>query len=201
MRRDEHLNYVCADCGNPEFPHMWLHPFVPEVYEAPSPAAEVFVDPVLTKISLDCMTGKTDWDRRFLELARHVSTWSKDPSTKVGAIIVRDRHVKATGYNGFPKGISDDERLDDREQKYPRVVHAEVNACIQAGHEARGATMYMFFPGGGPPCIECTKVVITSGITRLVIAKGEKCERWHDNQEVGGQILREAGVEIVEMEL
>ena len=65
------------------------------------------------------MSGK--WDVRFIELAKHISLWSKDPSTKVGCVVVgEDREIRSTGFNGFPRGIDDDdERLMDREKKYP----------------------------------------------------------------------------------
>ncbi len=68
------------------------------------------------------------WDKRFMKLAREISTWSKDPSSQIGAVIINDeRRILATGYNGFPKGIRDtEERLNDREQKYPMIVHAEM---------------------------------------------------------------------------
>ena len=63
------------------------------------------------------------WDMRFIELAKHISLWSKDPSTKVGCVVVgEDREIRSTGFNGFPRGIDDDEdRLMDREKKYPLI--------------------------------------------------------------------------------
>ena len=72
------------------------------------------------------------WDKRFLELAKHISLWSKDPSTKVGCVVVgEDREIRSTGFNGFPRGIEDDDgRLSDRSQKYPLICHAEENAII-----------------------------------------------------------------------
>ena len=72
------------------------------------------------------------WDLRFLKLAEHISNWSKDPSTKVGCIIVgEDREIRSTGFNGFPRGIEDsEERLNDRTQKYPLICHAEENAIM-----------------------------------------------------------------------
>ena len=75
------------------------------------------------------------WDLRFLELAHHISQWSKDPSTKVGCVVVgSDREIRSTGFNGFPRGIEDSiERLEDREEKYPLICHAEEKT-----------------PGGGP---------------------------------------------------
>lgn len=73
------------------------------------------------------------WDDRFLELATVISSWSKDPSTQVGAVIVDDdNRVISIGYNGFPKGIKDDHRLSNRDLKYEMVVHAEANALLFA---------------------------------------------------------------------
>jgi dCMP deaminase len=73
------------------------------------------------------------WDKNFLELAKTVSTFSKDPSTQVGAVIVDDdKRVISIGYNGFPKGVRDDHRLDNRELKYEMIVHAEANALLFA---------------------------------------------------------------------
>jgi dCMP deaminase len=107
-----------------------------------------------------------------MKLAREISTWSKDPSSKIGAVIVNDdRRILATGYNGFPKGIEDtEERLNDRDQKYPRIVHAETNALMNAlysGVSVKGATMYVY---GLPVCPECTKSIISAGIKRVVIS-------------------------------
>ena len=74
------------------------------------------------------------WDGRFLSLATHISNWSKDPSTKVGCVVVGpDREIRSTGFNGFPRGIADtDERLSDRDLKYPLICHAEENAIMHA---------------------------------------------------------------------
>ncbi len=73
--------------------------------------------------------GIMKWDLRFLKLATHISEWSKDPSTKVGCIIVgEDREIRSTGFNGFPRGIEDtEERLNDRAKKYPLICHAYEN--------------------------------------------------------------------------
>ena len=72
------------------------------------------------------------WDAGFIDLARHISQWSKDPSTKVGCVVIgEDREIRSTGFNGFPRGIADDsDRLEDREQKYPLICHAEENAIM-----------------------------------------------------------------------
>lgn len=112
------------------------------------------------------------WDTRFMRLAREIASWSKDPSSKIGAVIVNDdRRILATGYNGFPKGIHDtEERLNNRDEKYPRIVHAEMNALMNAlysGISVRGSTIYVY---GLPACPECTKSIISAGIKRVVIS-------------------------------
>ena len=121
------------------------------------------------------------WDIRFMRLAREISTWSKDPSSQIGAVIVNDeRRILATGYNGFPRGIADTEdRLNDREQKYPLIVHAETNSLMNAlysGVSVKNATIYVY---GLPICSECAKYVIQSGIKRVVITEPQYApERW-----------------------
>lgn len=141
------------------------------------------------------------WDYRFLKLAQEVASWSKDPSTQVGAVVVdANRHIVGTGYNGFPVGVKDlPERYENRELKYKLVVHAEVNACIQAGRDARGATLYVWPAFGIPPvCNECCKVIIQSGIARVVglnpDPNDERAKRWVDSLEISKMMLKEAGV-------
>ena len=104
------------------------------------------------------------------------------------------------GYNGFPAGVIDDpERYNDRPLKYRLIVHAEVNACLQAGHRAVGGTLYVY-PSFGHPnvCSECAKVVIQSGIARVVGYKAEennpKYASWQDSLKLSGQMFDEAGV-------
>lgn len=100
------------------------------------------------------------WKLRFMEMAALVSVWSKDPSTKVGAVIVsKDRRSISTGYNGFPPGMDDGERwYKDRDHKYPRVIHAEVNAILNATFDVRGAYLYCTHA----PCVPCASVMIGS---------------------------------------
>src|SRR5206468_1044497 len=111
------------------------------------------------------MIGK--WDLRFLRLAREVASWSKDPSTKTGAVIVKDHLVLGVGYNGFPRGMSDAEELyADREQKYSRIVHCEINALIFSNHPyLPGARLYTW-----PflSCDRCAVQIIQAGITGFV---------------------------------
>jgi dCMP deaminase len=139
------------------------------------------------------------WDNRFLAMANLVASWSKDPSTQVGAVIVDGkRRILAVGYNGFPRGVSDDlgERLSDRSTKLPRVVHAELNAILNTGvpMSLEGATLYtsMF------PCNECAKSIIQTGITR-VVAPTPTEERWADSNCVAEEMMDEAGIDLVLM--
>lgn len=112
-----------------------------------------------------------NWDYKYCELARHISDWSKDPSTRVGAVTVGERgQILSQGYNGFPRGISDSSsRLSDRNTKYKYVVHAEMNciynACLN-GVSLNNSTLYVY---GLPVCSDCAKGVIQVGIKNVVI--------------------------------
>lgn len=140
------------------------------------------------------------WDRRFLELARHVASWSKDPSTKVGAVLVDENHtVVGMGYNGFARGVEDTEqRYDDRETKYKLVVHAEVNAVLNAGSRARGTTLYVWPSFMLPPmCGECAKVVIQAGVKEIVGYVADESDprvaRWAESIAWSRMMCDEAG--------
>lgn len=108
----------------------------------------------------------TKWDRRFMDLALHVAQWSKDPSTKVGAVIVRpDRRIVSVGYNGFPTGVCDhEERYAERAVKYKFVSHAERNALDNVTQDVTGCTLYSTLQ----PCSECAKSIIQKGISEVV---------------------------------
>lgn len=122
--------------------------------------------------------GHVKWDKRFLRLAREVASWSKDPSTKVGCVIVNpERDIMCTGYNGFPRGVSDSsEHLACRETKYPRTVHAEQNAIYRARESLVGCTLYATLF----PCATCAGGIIQKGISQVIsIAPSpEVAERW-----------------------
>lgn len=133
------------------------------------------------------------WDRHFLRLARECALMSKDPSSQIGAVIVQGRRIVGTGFNGFPPRIADDARLHDRDAKLRLVVHAEVNAILQAGRDAAGATLYLF-GFRGPPCDNCTKHVLAAGITRVVASGTPTPERWQASLDASAATLAEAGV-------
>ena len=138
------------------------------------------------------------WDIRFLKLATHISEWSKDPSTKVGCVVVGpDREIRSTGFNGFPRGIQDsDERLTNRDLKYPLICHAEENAIMHAariGLALKGCTAYVTWP----PCTRCARSLIQAGVSEIVIPSGlEIPDRWRDDFEMSMGLLREAEVTI-----
>ena len=146
------------------------------------------------------MSTKT-WDIRFLNLAYVVSGWSKDPSTRVGAVIVRpDKTVASIGFNGFPRGASDEQHLyEDRRIKYERVVHAEMNAILHAREPLHGYTLYVWPPGPGPTCARCAAHILQTGITRVVgilLDEGPMSERWKVSCDIALGLYREAGVEV-----
>lgn len=142
------------------------------------------------------------WDKRFLTLAEHVAPWSKDPSTKVGAVIIRpDRTVASIGFNGFPKGMSDSVELyEDRETKYDRVIHAEINAILNAMEPVCGYTLYTwpFFT-----CSRCSVHIIQAGISRVVSPKLPYglLSRWGQSLSKAKQYYDEVGVIYSEVEI
>jgi dCMP deaminase len=138
------------------------------------------------------------WDQRFLDLAKHISEWSKDPSTQVGAVAVRDRRILATGYNGFPRGVADlPGRLLDRKEKLLRTVHAEANIvaqCARYGISLEQATVYIW-----PflPCSSCCTLLIQTGIKRIVTPDTPIPDRWEESFSASLEMLREAGIDLV----
>lgn len=130
------------------------------------------------------------WDDFFLGLAEYVATASKDPSTKVGAAIVRpDRTIASLGYNGFPRGV--DDTYLDREHKLLRTVHAEMNAILSAREPLHGCTLYV-----SPlfPCANCAAAIIQSGITAVVARMGTLRPEWQTSFDAAADIFSQAGV-------
>ncbi|MCH9645680.1 MAG: dCMP deaminase family protein [Proteobacteria bacterium] len=139
------------------------------------------------------------WDQRYLALAKEVSTWSKDPSTQVGAVTVGSKkEVLSQGFNGFPRGINDtDERYHHRDTKYKLVVHAEMNAIYNAtysGTSLDGATLYVY---GLPICSECAKGIIQVGIKKVVVEKSKELDNWNESVQLSQKMFDEAGVELI----
>jgi len=157
----------------------------------------------------DKMKHTNEWNRKFLELAAHVAQWSKDPSTKVGAVIVRpDRTITSVGYNGFPRGVADNEaRYANRETKYGMVVHAEINAILNAKEDMAGHSIYVYPPFITPPtCDRCAVAVIQSGIKEVVgYAPNpdtvKKYAHWNGAIDRARLMYEEAGINMVEVNI
>ena len=141
------------------------------------------------------------WDLRFTELAKLVSTWSKDPSTKTGAVIASGKRIISTGFNGFPIRMEDIEEVyADREEKYSRIVHFEMNALLFAKESVQGTTLYTY------PFISCDRCfvyMLQAGITRFVapIPTEEQLTRWGTAFDRVRKYAIEANVELIELDL
>jgi dCMP deaminase len=138
------------------------------------------------------------WDKRFLRIAEEVRLWSKDPGTKVGCVLVNERRILSTGYNGFPQLIEDSlERYIDRDYKLSITVHAEKNAILNAaknGTKVEGSTLYVTFP----PCSQCASAVIQAGVAKVVCPNPALApERWRSNFLAANELFYEAGVEVL----
>jgi dCMP deaminase len=139
-------------------------------------------------------TRLSKWDLRFLGLAKHIGSWSKDPSTKVGCVIADSRNrLVGTGFNGFPHGVKDlPERLEDRDLKYKLVQHAERNAVAFSTNDISGCTAYVW---PQPPCAQCAGALIQAGIKRIVAPDIPRDhERWGRDHELAFEMYAEAGV-------
>ena len=141
------------------------------------------------------------WNKRFIGLAKYISEWSKDPSTKVGAIIVDNRNrIVSVGYNGFAHGVDDsDERYEDRDLKYPLIIHSEMNAILFAQRDLTDCSLYVY---PIPPCTRCASMIIQSGIKNVysIEPSGEIKERWGNEIKLSEKIFEEANVNLNYME-
>ena len=136
------------------------------------------------------------WDLRFLDLAKTISLWSKDPSTKIGAVITQNKKIVSVGYNGLPSFVPDDPViLNNRELKYEHVIHGEVNAILQAPKDALfGSTLYVY-----PflPCSRCASMIIESNIIRVVSFKNN-VPRWEESIQRSKKFFELADVQVEE---
>ena len=142
----------------------------------------------------------TNWNLRFGELAKYISSWSKDKSTKVGAVIVNpdDRNPISMGFNGFPSKVNEDiPERHERPLKYSFTVHGEINAIANAaknGQRTKGCDIYVnFFP-----CCNCAGAIVNAGIKKVICENKPDFndERWGENWKISQTILTEGGVEV-----
>ena len=142
-----------------------------------------------------------DWDEYFMRMAELSKTKSKDRSTQVGAVVVGEGNVVLSiGYNGFPRGTNDDvECRHERPLKYGWTEHAERNSIFSAarvGTKLLGSRIYV--TGGGFPCSDCSRAIVQSGISEVVVMEGKFCGAgpWEESCKIGGEIMTESGVKI-----
>jgi dCMP deaminase len=138
------------------------------------------------------------WDRRFLELASLIGSWSKDRSAKTGCVIVgADRIIRSTGFNGFVRGVDDyNEMRHKRPEKYRWTEHAERNAIYNAarvGVSLAGTTCYVnWFP-----CIDCARAIVQAGVIRLVGLKPDQTdERWGQDFKFALEMFEEVQLQV-----
>ena len=143
------------------------------------------------------------WDGRFMRLADlEVAQWSKDRSSKVGCVLVKNREIVTTGFNGMPRGVNDDvEERHERPEKYKWFHHAELNAVVNAARQGKstlGCDAYLNWY----PCDHCAGVLVNAGIRRVYCDEEPEWdhERWGDDFKRAKTILDEGGVEVVYME-
>lgn len=135
------------------------------------------------------------WDKRFLNLCEHISEWSRDPKTRVGAVIVNDdKQIIGHGYNGFPRGVIDSiSRYHNRDLKIQLIVHAEANAILNANSSVKGCTIYT----NKFTCNECAKLIIQSGIKRVISWQYEPESHWLNSYIAAQEMYKESKIEVI----
>jgi len=131
------------------------------------------------------------WDKRFINLAETISTWSKDDSKQVGAVIVdTDRRIISTGYNGLPKNIN--ENSLNKDEKLSKTLHAEMNAILFSRRDLTGTSIYI---STLPVCSLCAAVIIQLKISRVVCKIPDNPKsKWYKSHKLAKQMLKEAKV-------
>lgn len=177
----------CADCNcqPPAFDYAW------------SDSSQWKTTQLITQ-----QDKQREWDLYFLNIAKVVATKSKDPSTKTGAVITRpDNSLVSIGFNGFPKGMPDRHDLyENREEKYSRIVHCEMNAVMYARERLDGYTLYTW-PFAS--CDRCVVHMIQAGLRRFVapVLPDHLQERWGESLAKTKKYLGECGIALVEVDL
>lgn len=135
------------------------------------------------------------WAFRFYQMAELVASWSKDPSTRVGAVITKNNRIVSVGFNGYPHGISDRADIDEREMKYLKTLHAEENAILFAKRDLDGCDIYVTHF----PCPNCAAKIIQTGIASVHCPEqsDDFLSRWGEKVKVSEDMFNEAGVTVV----
>ncbi|EJL7929135.1 cytidine/deoxycytidylate deaminase family protein [Vibrio cholerae] len=134
------------------------------------------------------------WAQRFFQMAELVGSWSKDPSTQVGAVITKQNRIVSVGFNGYPHGISDSASTDDRDMKYLKTLHAEENAILFAKRDLDGCEIYVTHF----PCPNCAAKIIQTGISAVYCPEQSEdfLSRWGDKIKVSQDMFLQAGVKV-----
>lgn len=140
------------------------------------------------------------WDERYFKIAKETASWTKDPRTAIGAVIIGDKgQIKSQGYNGFPRGIEDlPERYTDRPTKYKYVIHAELNCIYNALHNGTSVLCDTIYVTGLPVCHECAKAIIQVGIKKVLYDTpvGDGSSPWDASGILALEMFEEAGIEV-----
>lgn len=133
---------------------------------------------------------------KLIPVAEAYAKLSKDPNTQVAALLVDSKgRVRAQGFNGFPRGIKDDERLSNKETKLPRIVHAEMN-CIASAAAVGVPTENCALVVTRYPCHECAKLIISAGIKFILCPEASAFSSWVSSTDVAEAMFAEAGIEV-----
>ncbi len=134
------------------------------------------------------------WIERFFQMAELVASWSKDPSTQVGAVITENNRVVSLGFNGYPHGVGDSADQDDRELKLLKTIHAEENAILYAKRDLSGCEIFVTHF----PCPNCAAKIIQTGLS-VVHCKAQNedyMSRWGEKIKISEDMFNDAGVEV-----
>ena len=138
------------------------------------------------------------WNNHFMKEALLISEMSKDPSTKVGACIAKNKRIISKGYNGFPTGIDDfTNRLEEKKFKYALTIHAELNAVLLAQKKIKGAHLYTTHY----PCCDCAKVLVQVGIKKIFYNKKIDSPAWNETYKYSEILFKEAGIFVKQVEV
>lgn len=137
---------------------------------------------------------QSKWTERFFQMAELVASWSKDPSTQVGAVITEHNRVVSVGFNGYPHGVSDSAGHDDRELKLLKTIHAEENAILYAKRDLSGSEIFVTHF----PCPNCAAKIIQTGIAVVHCRAQDEdyMSRWGDKVKVSEEMFNQAGVKV-----
>ncbi|MDA9556520.1 cytidine/deoxycytidylate deaminase family protein [Vibrio sp.] len=134
------------------------------------------------------------WTQRFLQMAELVGSWSKDPSTQVGAVITQKNRIVSVGFNGYPNGIADSAETDEREMKYLKTIHAEENAILFAKRDLKDCEIWVTHF----PCPNCAAKIIQTGISMVHCPKqtDDFLSRWGEKIKISEDMFTQAGVTV-----